>query len=56
MRKKLPDSEKKTKITATIDKEIYDMLEEHLKSINFSNKSKYIEWILKKELNKNKNN
>lgn len=53
MRKKLPESEKKTTISTTIDENLYEMLEEHLKDINFSNKSKFVEHLIKKELGKN---
>lgn len=52
MRKKLPESEKKTKISASVDKEVHDMLEQYMEENGYKNKSKLIEHWIKKELKK----
>ena len=48
MRNKIPDSEKKKKITTTIDSKINEMLEEWMKENGFDNKSKVIEHLILK--------
>jgi len=50
MRHKLPEEEKKKKISITIDKKLNDLLEKHLENIDAPSKSKYIEILLKKDL------
>lgn len=47
----------KKKITVTIDSEIELMLKEHLQNLKVGNKSKFIEELIKKEIEirKNKN-
>jgi len=52
MRKKLPESEKKKKITTTIDSNINDMLEEWMKLNGYDNKSKVIEHLILKQMGK----
>lgn len=52
MRHKIPDNKKKKKITTTIDKDIYQLMEEYMNDNNIKNKSKFIEDLLKKNLNK----
>ena len=42
----------KKKITVTIDSEIISMFKEHLLNLKIGNKSKFIEDLIKKELNK----
>ena len=50
MRHKLPEEEKKKKISITIDKKLNDLLEKHLENIDAPSKWKYIEILLKKDL------
>lgn len=50
MRHKLPEEEKKKKISITIDKKLNDLLEKHIENIDAPSKSKYIENLLKKKL------
>jgi len=50
MRNKLPEEEKKKKISITIDMKLNDLLEKHLDNIDAPSKSKYIETLLRKNL------
>lgn len=52
MRYKIPEEDKKVKITATIDKNLYELMEEYMNDNNIKNKSKFIEDLLKKNINK----
>lgn len=52
MRKKLPESEKKKKITTTIDSNVNDMLEQWMEENGFDNKSKVIEHLILKQIKK----
>lgn len=52
MRKKLPEKDRKIKITLTIDEKIIEMLNEYMIDNDFTNKSKLIEKLIKKELYK----
>jgi metal-responsive CopG/Arc/MetJ family transcriptional regulator len=47
MRKKLTDDEKKVDICVTIDIELSSILDEYLNFNNISNKSKYIENLIR---------
>lgn len=42
----------KKKITVTVDSEIVKMLNQHLDNLKIGNKSKFIEKLIKEELNK----
>jgi len=44
----------KKKITVTVDSEIVEMLNQHLDNLKVGNKSKFIENLIKEELNKKK--
>jgi len=46
----------KKKVTITIDSEIESMLKEHLLNLKIGNKSKFIEELIKKEINDRKLN
>jgi len=48
MRKKLLDEDKKPKISITIDKNLDDILEDHLEK-NKLNRSKYIENLIRED-------
>ena len=54
MRKKLEEEDKKRKMTITIDDELLDMFEQYMEEIGNSNKTKYIEKLIKEDL-KNRN-
>jgi predicted DNA binding CopG/RHH family protein len=51
MRKKIPDADKKKSINLTINTQLNDILEKHIKE-NGLNKSKFIETLLEKKLKK----
>ncbi len=53
MRNKIPDSEKKISVTATIDSKINDLLEKWMKENGYDNKSKVIEHLILKQIEKN---
>jgi metal-responsive CopG/Arc/MetJ family transcriptional regulator len=53
-RRKIPEEKKKQNINATIDPEIYKLLDEYLLEKEIYNKSKYIEDLIKEDLIKNK--
>lgn len=50
MRKSIPENKKKNKFAVSIDEKLSDILSYHLKSINFTNKSKYIENLIRKDM------
>ena len=50
MRKKILYSEKKKKVSASINPEIYNLMIQYMKDNDINNKSKFINDILKKEL------
>ena len=50
MRKKIPEKDKKNKFAISIDEKLSDILNSHLKNINFTNKSKYIECLIRKDM------
>lgn len=50
MRKKIPDNKKKDKFAISIDEKLSDILNLHLKHMNFPNKSKYIENLIRKDM------
>lgn len=54
MRKKLNEEDKKRKLTITIDDKLYTIFEEYMIEINNTNKTKYIEKLIKEDL-KNRN-
>ena len=57
MRKKIPNEEKKKPTSVKIDSDIIDLLDRYIEVNGITNKSKFIEEIVSKELNKlNKNN
>lgn len=50
MRHKIPDDKKKEKITLTIDEKIIDLFDKYLDDNEISNKSKYIENLIRKDM------
>jgi len=50
MRKRLDDNDKKRKMSITIDEELFQIFEKYMKEINNSNKTKYIEKLIKEDL------
>jgi hypothetical protein len=50
MRNKIPDEKKKEKMTLTIDENIVEILEKYLEDNNIKNKSKYIESLIRKDM------
>lgn len=52
MRKKISDDKKRVNANITIDKDLYYILEEYLKENNISNKSKYIENLIRIDFEK----
>jgi hypothetical protein len=50
MRNKIPDEKKKEKMTLTIDENIAEILEKYLEDNNIKNKSKYIESLIRKDM------
>jgi len=50
MRKKIPDDKKKEKFAVSIDEKLLDMLEKLLDEKEMSNKSKYIENLIRKDM------
>lgn len=51
MRKKLKDSEKKPKISITLDEKLSEVMEDYLEDIGL-NRSKYIENLIRKDFEK----
>jgi metal-responsive CopG/Arc/MetJ family transcriptional regulator len=54
MRKKLKEEDKKRKMTITIDEDLFQIFEEYMNEINISNKTKYIEKLIKDDLKNRK--
>jgi len=52
MRKKVPDNKKKIDISMTIDTELFDIMNEYLEENNISNRSKYIESLIREDFEK----
>jgi metal-responsive CopG/Arc/MetJ family transcriptional regulator len=50
MRNKIPDEKKKEKMTLTIDENIVEILDKYLKDNDIKNKSKYIESLIRKDM------
>lgn len=53
MRKKIPDEEKRKKVSFSIDPRIYDMWIEYCKKYEIENYSEYFEKIIKEKLKNN---
>ena len=49
MRKKLTEDKKKKDINISLDKELFSILEEYLLDNNISNRSKYIENLIRED-------
>lgn len=49
-RKKLDESKKKKELSITIDEKLLDLLKDHLEDIDVSNKSKYIENLIREDM------
>ena len=52
MRKKLTDDKKKKRFSLTIDEKLSEILDKHLEDIDMSNKSKYIESLIREDMEK----
>ena len=52
MRHKLPEEKKKKKTGFTIDTELLEIFEEYLKEVKISNRSKYVENLIRIDLQK----
>ncbi len=50
MRHKMDDDKKKEKMTLTIDEKIGELFEKYLEDNDISNKSKYIEMLIRKDM------
>lgn len=50
MRHKIPDDKKKVKMGASIDPDLYSILESHLQKRGIKNLSKYIDDLIRKDL------
>jgi metal-responsive CopG/Arc/MetJ family transcriptional regulator len=50
MRHKIPDDKKKEKMTITIDNEIVSLFENYLEENNITNRSKYIERLIIRDM------
>lgn len=50
MRKKLPDDKKRKSFSVTIDENLLDVFDEHIKDRNIKNKSRYIESLIRKDM------
>lgn len=50
MRKKLSEEQRKRKMTITIDDNLFNVFEEYMVEIKMSNKTKYIEKLIKEDL------
>jgi len=49
MRHKIPEDKKKKDINVTLDKELFSILEEYLTENDISNRSKYIEKLIRED-------
>ena len=52
MRKKIPDDKKKVKTAISIDEKLSEMFEKYLKDKNIPNRSRYIEELIRKDMEK----
>lgn len=52
MRNKIPDDKKKEKMTLTIDENISVIFDKYLKDNDIKNKSKYIEKLIREDMEK----
>ncbi len=50
MRHKIPDDKKKVKTAVSIDDKLLEMLDNYIEDNNISNKSKYIESLIRKDM------
>lgn len=50
MRHKLPDDKKKKSFSLTIDEELLDIFDKYLTNKNVKNKSKYIEKLIREDM------
>lgn len=50
MRHKIPDDIKKEKMTLTIDEKVVELFDRYLEDNGISNKSKYIENLIRKDM------
>ena len=50
MRHRIPDDMKKEKMTLTIDEKVVELFEKYLDDNEISNKSKYIENLIRKDM------
>lgn len=55
MRHRIPDDMKKEKMTLTIDEKVVELFEKYLDDNEISNKSKYIENLIRKDMEKRGN-
>ena len=51
MRKKIPDDKKKVKTAISIDEKLSEIFEKYLKDKNISNRSRYIEELIRQDMN-----
>ena len=52
MRKKVPDDKKRVDVGITIDTQLFELLEEYLVDNDISNRSKYIEKLIREDFEK----
>ena len=52
MRHKIPDNKKKEKFTISIDDRLYNMLDKFLEENKHPNRSRYIEHLIKEDMEK----
>ncbi len=50
MRHKMDDDKKKEKMTLTIDEKVVELFDKFLENNDISNKSKYIEMLIRKDM------
>ena len=55
MRHRIPDDMKKEKMTLTIDEKVVELFEKYLDDNEICNKSKYIENLIRKDMEKRGN-
>lgn len=53
MRHKMPEDKKKEKMTLTIDEKLGGLFDKYLEDNDISNKSKYIENLIRKDMEEN---
>ena len=56
MRHKIPDDKKKSKTAVSIDEKLLEILDTYLEGNEISNKSKYIENLIRKDMEERGNN